>query len=419
MTMFASVQTASVRILDRACLAALVLLLANMYLLRWRVLSDVVVTVVVLAALLVLVAGAAKRALLADLALSLSLAALLLFAGAALAADVALAEALTALHRLLLIGAFLIFGGALLERVRATHVLALVFAAGALGAALSVALHLATAPMLSGRLEMLGRPWNPIPAAGAAAAAGLAGLALMRAAGAPVALRVALGAGLIPILAALALTQSRGPAIGFIAAASVIMLKASRATVLGALLSPICFLGASSLVLIEAPLVRILCQDQRFLCRPSMRLPLWERAVDLIVAHPVWGLGVGHRMGDDPFNNPQNALLATAVYFGLPFLAAVLFAYARLLHRLARLEPRAPQVWAAGMMVFSAVYYAFEPSPFAFYNAHWLFLWLPVAVILGSAERGAASADRSDPAALLRSARDRGQFAGESGGLSG
>jgi hypothetical protein len=265
--------------------------------------------------------------------------------------------------------------------------MALLFAAGAVGAALSVALHVATAPVLLERIEMLGRPWNPIPASAAAAAAGLAGFALLRAGLVPPAWRIAAWAGLGAILLAMVFAQSRGPMIG-VALGAAVLLAGPRALRLGAVLPPLVFLAASSLVLLEAPLRALFCEGDALVCRPSLRLPLWQSAAEIIVAHPLWGLGATHRMGEGWLNNPQNVVLALAVHFGVPFLLAAMAAFALLLRRLASLEDGAPQRWAAAMMVFSGVYFAFEPSPFAFYNAHWVFLWLPVAVILSAPRRG-------------------------------
>jgi O-antigen ligase len=164
---------------------------------------------------------------------------------------------------------------------------------------------------------------------------------------------------------------------------------------LGLLVPPIAFLLASSIVPLEATLRALFCgADETLICRPSMRLPLWLSSLELIWAHPLFGLGIKHRMGEGWMNNPQNAVLALGVYFGLPFLLLAVVALALLLRRLASAQPGLMVHWAAAMMAFSSVYFAFEPSPHAFYNAHWLFFWLPVAVIL-MAERRRASAPRA------------------------
>jgi hypothetical protein len=267
--------------------------------------------------------------------------------------------------------------------------MAMLFAAGAVGAALSVALHITTAPVLLERIEMLGRARNPIPASASVAAAALAGFALLRAGLLPDRWRLPAYAGFGAILLAMVLAQSRGPAIGIALGAALLMLPRGRALRLGVWLPAVAFLAASSLVLLEAPLRTLFCDSEGLVCRPSLRLPLWQSSVEIIAAHPLWGLGAAHQMGEGWLNNPQNVVLALAVYFGLPFLLAVMLAFGLLLRRLGQAETGAPQAWAAAMMVFSGVYFAFEPNPFAFYNAHWVFFWLPVAVILASPRRAA------------------------------
>jgi hypothetical protein len=387
MRRFDALAGAAERHLSRAALLGFLALLLNMYLLRVRILSDVVAGGVVIVAVLVLLARAEdigfRRAMIGWLAAG----AAILLAGALAATEVTLAEAWMGLHRLLLVACFVLFARALLRGQGAPRVMAMLFAAGGVSAGLSVALHIATAPVLLERIEMLGRPWNPIPAAAAVAAAALAGVALLRAGLVPSRWRLAAYGGIGAILLAMALTQSRGPAIGIVLGAALLMLPRGAALRLAAVLAPVAFVAASSLVPLEASLRALFCDGEGLLCRPSLRLPLWQSAVEIIVAHPLWGLGASHRMGEGWLNNPQNAVLATAVYFGLPFLLAAMLAFGLLLRRLGRVKPGAPQAWAAAMMVFSAVYFAFEPSPFAFYNAHWVFFWLPVAVILASPRR--------------------------------
>jgi len=384
MRRLAALATTAERHLPAAALSAFLLLLVNMYLLRIRVLSDVVAAGVVVVAVMVVLARVETASFRRGMLGWLALAGAILLAGALAAAEVTLAEAWIGFHRLLLVACFVLFARALLRGQGAPRVMALVFAAGVVGAALSVALHLATAPVLLERIEMLGRPWNPIPASAAAATAALAGLALLRAGLLPQAWRLPAWAGIGAILLAMAFAQSRGPAIGIALGAALLMLPRPRALRLGMLLPPAVFLAASSLVLLEAPLRALFCEGDALVCRPSLRLPLWQSAVEIIVAHPLWGLGATHRMGEGWLNNPQNVVLALGVHFGLPFLLGAMVAFGLLLRRLGQLEAGVPQAWAAAMMVFSGVYFAFEPSPFAFYNAHWLFLWLPVAVILSS-----------------------------------
>jgi len=372
-----------------------VLLLVNMDLLRLRPLADLVVVAVALVAVLALLARAEpwpfRRAMLGWLAGASGL----LAAGALISPEVRLDEAWQGIHRLVMLATFLLFARALLRTQQGERLLAMIFMAGVACATLSVALHVATAPSLTDRAALLGRPGNPIPAAGAMAVAGLAGLALLRGNALPRAWRIPAMAGIGAILVAMLVTQSRGPLLGVALGGALLLLPAARGVRLGLLVPPIAFLLASSIVPLEATLRALFCGvDETLICRPSMRLPLWLSSLELIWAHPLFGLGIKHRMGEGWMNNPQNAVLALGVYFGLPFLLLAVVALALLLRRLASAQPGLMVHWAAAMMAFSSVYFAFEPSPHAFYNAHWLFFWLPVAVIL-MAERRRASAPRA------------------------
>jgi hypothetical protein len=367
--------------------AVFVLLLANMYLLRLRPLADLVAAAIGIVAVMVLLARAEPWPFRRAMLLWLAAAAALLAAGAALSAAVMAREAWQGIHSLLMLAAFLLFARALLRAQGAVRVLTLLFAAGVACAALSVALHVATAPALLERISMLGRAANPIPAAGAVAAAALAGLALLRGGVLPAAWRIPALAGIGAILLAMLFTQSRGPLIGVTLGAALLLLPAPRGLRLGMVVPPVAFLLASSIVPAEATLRALFCgAEETLICRPSLRLPLWQSSVELIAVHPLFGLGMQHQMGEGWLNNPQNAALALGVYFGLPFLAASAVAWALLLRRLGAAQPDVALHWAAAMMAFAGVYFAFEPNPYAFYNAHWMFFWLPVAVIL-SAER--------------------------------
>lgn len=389
MSRLAALAAPAQRHLPAVAFGVFVLLLANMYLLRLRPLADLVAAAIGIVAVMALLARAEpwpfRRAMLAWLAG----AAALLMAGAAFSPAVRLGEAWQGVHSLVMLAAFLLFARVLLRTQDAVRVLTLIFAAGVVCAVLSVALHVATAPALLERISMLGRAANPIPAAGAVAAAALAGFALLRGGMLPAAWRVPAMAGIGAILLAMLFTQSRGPLMGTALGAALLLLPAARAVRLGMLVPPLAFLLASSIVPAEATLRALFCgADETLICRPSLRLPLWQSSVELIAAHPLFGLGMQHQMGEGWLNNPQNAALALGVYFGLPFLLVSVAALVLLLRRLGAARPSLAVHWAAAMMAFSGVYFAFEPNPYAFYNAHWMFFWLPVAVIL-SAERRA------------------------------
>jgi hypothetical protein len=384
----------SQRLLAPVATAAALLLLASMYFVQSRVLADVAIAVTGYAGVLALVAGVEDRGFLRGLLGWSALAIGLLAAAVVISPEVDLQAGLSAVHSLAMIGGFVVCARVLLRRFGAERVLLVLFAAGAVSAFASVALHLATAETLTQRIAMLGRARNPIPAAAGLAAAGIAGLALLRAGRIAGGWRALAWAGLVAVLAAMLLTQSRGPLIGVVLGAALLLLPPQPRLV--PLLPPAVLLACSSIILLEAPLRALFCADADLLCRPSERLPLWQHSIDLIAAAPVFGHGMGHQLGTGWLNNPQNGLLGTAVYFGLPFLMAALVGAALLLRRLASRAPATEMRWAGAMAVFSGAYFAFEPSPFAFYNAHYLFLWLPIAVILAAPPAAAAGSRAGD-----------------------
>jgi O-antigen ligase len=313
----------SQRLLVPVAVTAAVLLLASMYFVQSRVLADVAISMTGCAALLALFTGAEGRGFLRGLLLWSVLAIGLLAAAVAISPEVELAAGLSAVHSLSMICGFVVCARVLLRRFGAERVLLVLFAAAAVSALASVALHLLTAEALTQRIAMLGRARNPIPAAAGVAAAGLAGLALLRAGRIAGPWRLAAWAGLGVILLAMLLTQSRGPLIGVVLGAALLVLP-PRAPRLTVILPPLVLLACSSLILLEAPLRALFCTDAELLCRPSERLPLWQHSLALIAEAPLFGHGMGHQLGTGWLNNPQNGLLGTAVYFGLPFLLAAL-----------------------------------------------------------------------------------------------
>lgn len=376
----AGLRRAATAILPYVLWAALGLLLVNMFAVRHRAVSDLVSALMVTAAIVALLSGELPRGLARGTGLWLGGASLFIGAAALLSPEISPEEGVVTVQAFILIACFVLAMAAAWARMGPPRLLLILFVAAGLSAAVSIGLHFAQGLPLTERLVMLGRANNPIPAAGAMAAAALAGVALMRMGELPHRWRAA-AIGLPIIVAAMVMTQSRGPFIGLVAGAAVLLLPpvwGRRAW----LLAPVLFVAASSLILVEGPLRAMLCQGDTLACRPSHRFDLWARTAEQVAQHPLMGVGVKYRLGDDAFNNPQNAALATAFYFGVPFLVAALTGAALALRRLAKAEPTPALRWAAAMMVFSAVYFAFEPSPFAFYNAHYLFLWLPLTAVL-------------------------------------
>lgn len=378
--------------LRMALLAAAALLLLNMYFLRLRVLSDVVVVVVAAVALLGLAAGALPRLVVRAMLLGLGVFAAYTLGASALSGSVDLRDWLSGVQNLALIAVFAALVWLLLDAFGTRRLLLVLFAAGAASAAGAVALHLLTADPLAVRLLPLGRPANAIPGAAVAAVAALAGLVLLRGGGWSRFQALGILGGIGAAFAAVLLSQSRGPLMGMLLGAGLVLLRRPPGWLV-LWVPPVAFVTASSLVLAEGAFRALFCENDQWFCRPSERLPLWERSAALILEHPLSGLGAGFRLGEGSLNNAQNAALGLALHYGIPVALALAILAALFLRRLARSGDAPATRWALAMVAFSAVYYAFEPNPLAYYNAHYLFLWAPVVFALreGGPPRGAAA----------------------------
>lgn len=275
------------------------------------------------------------------------------------------------------------------------------FAAGALAGLLSVAMHVANAlasdavyaELVLRRLTPFGRARHAILGAGGLAAAGLAGLALLRHRPER---RGLLALGLVPIAAALLMTQSRGPllalALALVGLVLVDRLRAGRAPAV-LLWAGLCFAVPVGLVLLEPWIVAAFCRAGDLgLCRPSMRQEIWEAILPLVAERPLFGWGPSYRLGSDTVGHAHNGLIGTAFLFGLPVAILLVAAVGHALVRAAGL-PRGPlRDFALAGLYFAAGFVGADlPNPFAFLNTHVLFLWLPLAIaVAASATPGLA-----------------------------
>jgi hypothetical protein len=378
--------------LRAALLAAGALLMLNIYFLRLRVLSDLVLVVVAVVASLGLASGALPRRAVRAVLLGLALFAAYMLGATALSESVDLHDWLSGVQNLALIALFAALVWLLLDAFGTRRLLLVLFVTGAASAAGAVALHLLTTDPLAVRLLPLGRPANAIPGAAVAAVAALAGLVLLREGGWSRLQALGILAGIAAAFASVLLSQSRGPLMGLLLGAGLVLLR-RRPGRLVVWLPPLAFLAASSLVLIEGAFRALFCDNEQWFCRPSERLPLWERSAALILENPLAGMGARFRLGEGSLNNAQNAALGLALHYGIPVALAAAVLAALFLRHLARSADGPATRWAVAMTAFSAVYYAFEPNPLAYYNAHYLFLWAPVVFALreGGPPRGAAA----------------------------
>ncbi|WP_188312071.1 O-antigen ligase family protein [Salinarimonas soli] len=273
--------------------------------------------------------------------------------------------------------------------------LLLLFSFGLAAAVLSLALHLngqlhggnPIRSILAERLVPFGRARHAILGAGGIAASFLAGLALIRSGG----LRRTIALpGLAVMAATLLLTQSRGPIIA-LALATVALLAIDHVPLRRRALAALAFAGACfalpvALVLLEPWLTSMVCAGGTGVCRPSQRQDMWYALTGMIRERPWFGWGPSFRLGADTVGHAHNGLLGTAFFFGLPMAAMFLAAFGHALVRGAG-QARGPvRDFVIGGLCFAAGFIGSDlPNPFAFFNTHYLFLWLPLVLGVVSA----------------------------------
>lgn len=280
---------------------------------------------------------------------------------------------------LALLGAFFLFVAQVSRALGARQVLAIVAVAGAASALASVAVHIVSAPHLFDRMFPLGRGGNPIPGAGGFAVA-LISLATLWFDRALERREAVLGFVLaIPLLAALAWTQSRAPIIALCLALPLALLLQSRGGA-GAVLAACgaVWLVISSLVLLEPSIKSVLCSTVADWCRPAYRAEIWGWVRDQIALRPVLGSGPSFRFPREWMSHPHNGLLGITMFYGLAVLAAFGATIACYARQLVRQPDRTLRFFGLASLVFSFGYMGTDLSnPFAFFNMHYLFLWLP------------------------------------------
>jgi O-antigen ligase len=243
--------------------------------------------------------------------------------------------------------------------------------------------------LLSRRLEPIGRAHQEILGAGGLLSAFFAGLVLWRDA-AP-RLKIPAAAGLAVILLTVALTQSRGPLVALCLAlgATVLTLRARepRRRLAVALASAlVCVVVPVALVLAEEQLRALFCASAMGLCRSSLRQEVWSTVLSMIPERPWFGIGPKFRFPEGSISHPHSGFLGSSFFFGIPvtlfFVALIGLALAR------AVRASAPgRAYALLGIFFSLAFMATDQSnPFAFINAHVLFLWYPLflGLVLGS-----------------------------------
>jgi O-antigen ligase len=245
----------------------------------------------------------------------------------------------------------------------------------------SVIITLVAMPQLVDRLSFIGRASDPILGAGAVATGLIAAITVLAyhldIRRAPLT-AVLLAFTICGILAGLYLAGSRGPflALAFALCVTPLVVSSGSRALLFA-----CAFGAYTLVvagvLLEGPIQHALCPAIEFACRDPKRYDVWMQSVDTIARHPLWGVGYAFRFDGVP--HAHNTYLGMALHYGIPLAIFFVGLMAIALSRASRLKNRDEKFFIVAMLIFANGFMGSDLSePVRFFNAHYVFLWLPI-----------------------------------------
>jgi len=299
---------------------------------------------------------------------------------------------------LLLLGAFFLFMAQVSRVLTTRQILGIIAVAGGISALGSLVLHIVSEPNVFDRLSPLGRGRNPIPGAGGLAIAVIAYGALLLKGAAKLRYLPLQAALMIVLLVAVVWTQSRAPILA-LGLALPLGFWISRRGGSGAVLAACggIWLLITGLGLVEPVVKAVICDNELDWCRPAFRAEIWAWVREQIALHPLLGTGPNFRFPREWMSHPHNGLLGIAMYYGLPILVAfgaLVVSYAR---AVSAQGDRTLRFFGIASIIFSFGYMGTDLSnPFAFFNMHYLFLWLPIFLILSS-ERETVQDEEADP----------------------
>lgn len=289
---------------------------------------------------------------------------------------------------LVLLGAFFLATAQVSRGLSTRQILSVVAIAGGASACAALLLHIVSADDLFDRLFPLGRGRNPIPGAGGFAVALIAFVALWL--DRPPVRRVAsLHLFLIvALVVALAWTQSRAPIIAVALALPLALWLGRRGGAAAVLLA--CggvWIVVTGLGMLEPMIKAIICDSDADWCRPSFRSEIWGWVREQIALHPMLGTGPSFRFQKTWMSHPHNGLFGVAMYYGLMALLAFWAMIGFYAKQLTRQGDRSLRFFGLASILFSFGYMGTDLSnPFAFFNMHYLFLWLPLFLVLSPSQ---------------------------------
>lgn len=193
-------------------------------------------------------------------------------------------------------------------------------------------------------------------------------------------------AGILHVIA-LGMTVSRGPL--FSAAAFVIAFLA-HALIGKRSFAPYFFAAvtaaaaASVVAVLYGDLITsLLCKESEGICRGGGRADIWQWAVAEIAGHPWIGNGPAFRFEPRAKGHAHNAYLGMAMHFGIPALLAFLAFLASVASRaFGDAKTSTETAFLLSVLGFGlAAMFTDLAHPMSFFGAHYLYLWLPLALL--------------------------------------
>ena len=236
------------------------------------------------------------------------------------------------------------------------------------------------------RLGGLGRGKNPILGALLFGVALITAYDVFRSPGQNRSWRIAVAVGMLPLIAAILLTQSRGPWLALYVTAVVVILAERR----WLLLLLVIAVSATAVITVTAGWTDAGSIITR---TDSQRLVLWAQTLDWIAENVLFGIGYGTALdlempGGLLIKSPHNLYLSVIVYFGVigatPFFGMLGYFAARMASDLVRGSCRMSIL----LLIVGLVSGLFDGSvPIHSLDVAWLVLWLPIAYEIGRTQR--------------------------------
>jgi O-antigen ligase len=363
--------------------AAFVLFVVAIFFARGGKAPGLSVAPIFVGALLAFASGAAAETLRRNMWLWLSLGFLLAWqAAGALFGD--MPRPISDFSKVGLLAAFFLFAAQTSRVLNTRQILWIIACIGAASAFLSIIVHIVKSPDLMDRMIPLGRGGNPIPGAGALASALIATVALwVDEKGRDRRTMAILLILAVPLVAGLVLTQSRGPLVALCLALPLAFLLERRGMFIVLMACLASWLIVTGLVIFEPNIKAVICGSNIDWCRPSNRNEVWERVRDQIALHPILGSGPEFRFPYEWLSHAHNGLFGIALYFGLGGLVASSLMAAGYARCLTCTTDDTLRFFGLASLIFAFGYMGADlPNPFAFFNTHYLFMWLPILLVL-------------------------------------